>query len=71
MARAFQVIGVIGFIAICICAFTIPSNPNKIIPAMTVFSFDKPLWFCIIFGGGFLWLLTLLGIYDKLVGLND
>lgn len=54
----------IGFIAIVISAFTIPSNPYEIIPALTVMSFDKPLWVCIVFGGGFLYLLSLYSIYD-------
>lgn len=71
MKNIFCLIGVLGFIAICISAFTIPNDPYEIIPALSVASFDKPLWVCIIFGGGFLWLLLLLGIYDKMVGLND
>ena len=73
MKLTFQVVGLVGFIIICIiciCSFVIPSNPYEIIPAMTVMSFDKPLWFCIMFGGGFTYLLVLLGIYDKVVGLD-
>lgn len=39
----FQILGILGFIAIVISAFTILSNPYEIIPALTVMSFDKPL----------------------------
>ena len=66
----FQLLGIIGFIIICILAFTIPSDPYKIIPALTIMSFDKPLWFCIIFGGGILYLLILYGIYDYIINKN-
>ena len=64
--RLFQVLAVIGFITICVLAFTLPPNPNKVIPALSVMSFDKPLWLCIIIGGGFIYLITLYSIYDKL-----
>ena len=70
MKLAFQIVGVLGFIIICICAFVIPNDPYEIIPVMTIMGFDKPLWFAIIFGGGFMYLLILLGIYDKVVGLD-
>lgn len=70
MKLIFQIIGVIGFIIICICAFTIPNNPYEIIPALTPMSFDKPLWFAIIFGGGFLYLLIIMALYDKFVGFD-
>ena len=66
LKRVFQILGIIGFIVICILAFVIPSNPNQIIPALTVMSFDKPLWLCIIIGGGFIYLITLYSIYNKL-----
>lgn len=66
LKRIFQLLGIIGFIVICILAFVIPSNPNEIIPAMTVMSFDKPLWLCIIVGGGFIYLITLYSIYNKI-----
>ena len=48
MKLAFQIVGVLGFIIIFICAFVIPNNPYEIIPAMTIMGFDKPLWFAII-----------------------
>ena len=70
MKLAFQIVGVLGFIIIFICAFVIPNDPYEIIPSMTIMGFDKPLWFAIIFGGGFMYLLILLGIYDKVVGLD-
>ncbi|MBE6144709.1 MAG: hypothetical protein E7169_03950 [Firmicutes bacterium] len=60
----FQVLAIVGVIIISILAFTLPSDPYEIIPAMSVMSFDKPLWACYMFGGSFLYLLVLLGIYD-------
>ena len=66
----FQILAIVGMIIICIMAFTIPTNPYEIIPAVSMMSFDKPLWFCIMFGGGFPYLLVLLVIYDKVVGLD-
>ncbi len=39
----FKILGFGGFIAICIMAFTIPSNPYEIIPSYTIMGFDKPL----------------------------
>ena len=62
----FQILAIVGMIIICIIAFTIPTNPYEIIPAVSMMSFDKPLWFCIIFGGGFLYLMILWSIYDSL-----
>ena len=62
----FQILAIIGMIIICIMAFTIPTNPYEIIPAVSMMSFDKPLWFCIIFGGCFLYLMILWSIYDSL-----
>lgn len=62
----FYVLGVIGVIIISILAFVLPSDPYMIIPAMSVMSFDKPLWFAIIFSGTFVYLFILYGIYDYL-----
>lgn len=62
----FQILAIVGMIIICIMAFTIPKNPYEIIPAVSMMSFDKPLWFCIIFSGGFLYLTILWSIYDSL-----
>lgn len=64
--RIFQLLGVIGIIAISVLAFVIPTNPYKTISALTMMSFDKPLWLCLIVGGGFIYLVTLYSIYDKL-----
>ena len=64
LKRIFQILGVVGFITICVLAFIVPTNPNQIIPAMTVMSFDKPLWLCIIIGGGFIYLIMLYTIYN-------
>ena len=66
MIRFFHGLAITGMLIIVFIAFTIPKNPYEIIPALTVISFDKPLWFCIIFGGGFAYLITLYGIYEKL-----
>lgn len=66
LKRIFQILGVIGFITICVLAFILPTNPNEIIPALSVMSFDKPLWLCIIIGGGFIYLISLNAIYDKI-----
>lgn len=60
----FQVLAIVGVIIISILAFTLPSDPSEIIPAMSVMSFDKPMLACYMFGGSFLYLLVLLGIYD-------
>lgn len=66
LKRVFHVLAIIGLIIISVLAFVIPSNPNQIIPALTVMSFDKPLWLCIIIGGGVIYLISLYSIYDKL-----
>lgn len=66
LKRIFQILGILGFLIICVLAFVLPSNPNEIIPALTVMSFDKPLWLCIIIGGGFIYLISLYSIYDKI-----
>ena len=52
-------------IIISILAFTIPKDPYVIIPAMSVASFDKPLWFAIIVSCGFLYLSVLWYIYEE------
>lgn len=66
LKNIFVILAIVGMILISILAFTITSNPNEIIPSMTITGFDKPLWFCIIFGCGFIYLMILLAIYDKL-----
>ena len=62
----FQSLSIVGIVAIIIMAFTIPSNPYQIIPAITIMGFDKPLWFAIIISFGFIYLSTLWSIYDKI-----
>lgn len=64
LKRIFQILGVVGFITIYVLAFIVPTNPNEITPALSVISFDKPLWLCIIIGGGFIYLIILYSIYD-------
>lgn len=68
--KIFQLLGGIGFLIICILAFTIPKNPYKTIPAISMMSFDKPLWLCIIISGGFIYLIVIYAIYDKFVNKN-
>lgn len=66
LKRLFIILAMVGMFIISIMAFTIPNDPYEIIPAMSVASFDKPLWFCIIIGYGFFYLMILWSIYDKL-----
>lgn len=66
LKKIFVILAIVGMILIGVLAFAIPSNPNEIIPTMTITGFDKPLWFCIIFGFGFIYLMILWSIYDKL-----
>ena len=66
MKKIFYMLGVVGSIVICICAFVIPSNPHEIIPAISVMGFDKPLWLAIIIVGLFLYNAILCEIYDIL-----
>lgn len=67
LKKIFQVLGIVGFLIICILAFIIPENPYKIIPAISMMSFDKPLWLCIILVGGFFYLITIYAIYEKII----
>ncbi len=60
----FKLLAVVGVISIGVLSLIIPEDPFKIIPALTVMSYDKPLWFCIMMGGSSLYLLALLSIYD-------
>ena len=62
----FYVLGVIGVVIISILTFVLPSDPYMIIPAMSVMSFDKPLWFAIIVSCSFVYICVLYGIYDYL-----
>ena len=61
----FQIFAIVGMIAISILAFTIPTDPYEIIPAISVMGFDKPLWLAIIISCGVIYLLTLWYIYDE------
>ena len=62
----FYVLGVIGVVIISILACVLPSDPYMIVPAMSVMSFDKPLWFAIIVSGFFIYLCLLYELYDYL-----
>lgn len=68
MKRLFIILSFIGIIVIGILSFVLPTNPYEIIPAMTVISFDKPLWLCILVGGGFIYLVIIWTIYDMITG---
>jgi len=63
----FLILWVLGMGLICELAFLIPTNPYEIIPSYSVMGFDKPLWFCIIFVGGFLYSMLLYYLYDRFV----
>ncbi len=60
----FIALAIIGIIDLSLFSFIVPKDPFKVIPAITVMSFDKPLWFCIMIGGSFLYLLILYSIFD-------
>lgn len=63
----FQILAIVGFIIICICAFVIPNNPNEMIYSISKITFDKmPLWLAIILVGSFIYEITLFAIYDKI-----
>jgi hypothetical protein len=66
MRNIFYILSAVGSVIICILAFILPSNPNEIIPAISVMGFDKPLWLAIIITGLFFYNALLYGVYDKL-----
>ena len=61
LENIFKILGIIGFIAICVMAFTIPSNPFETIKGVNYY---YPIFLCIIMGGGILYLLILYGVYS-------
>ena len=67
LKRRFQILAILGIIIISIVAFILPQNPYEIIPTLTIMSFDKPLWLCIIIGIGVPYLSILLFIYEKII----
>ena len=64
MRKKFYLIGIIGVVLISILSFIIPKNPYETIPAITIFSFDKPLWLCLLISGNFIFLSILYGLYE-------
>ncbi len=62
----FRLLAIVGVVFISVLSFVVPKDPFEIIPAMTVMSFDKPLWLCIMVGGSFVYLIILYSIYDYL-----
>ena len=71
MKVLFKIIGMLGFVIICICAFAIPDNPYEMIPSYSLWGFDKPLSSCIIFGGGFTYGMLCLYIYNRKYNLKE
>lgn len=63
--RIFQILAIVGVIIICILAFIIPKDPFKIMPALSMMSFDKPVWLNIIIDGCGVYLITLGCIYER------
>lgn len=61
LEKIFKILGVIGFVVICILSFIIPSNPLDIV--VKGVNYDYPLFLCIIMWGGLLYLIVLYGIY--------
>lgn len=64
--KVFWFLFLVGFIIICVLAFTIPTDPFEMIPSVSALSFDKPLWFAIILVGTFFYTLILSYIFDKI-----
>ena len=60
----FKVMAILGYIIIILLAFTIPKDPNTIIPSYTYMTCDKPLWLCIIMVGWFFYSIFLSELYD-------
>jgi len=50
MKKLFIFTGLNGFLLICILAFKIPKDPYMTIHALTVYTFDRPMWFNFIVG---------------------
>lgn len=71
MKTIFQCLSVVGLIVIIFLTFLTTSDPFLVIPALSIFSFDKPIWFCIILSSGFIYLLLLWFLYDKLKKKNS
>ena len=70
MKVAFIILGIIGVIVISALGFIIPEKPFEIIPAITPMSFDKPIWACYMFGGGFIYIILLIACYDTICAKN-
>lgn len=67
MARnIFIILAWLGVIFISVLSFAIPNHPYETVPALTIFSFDKPLWLCFLIGDSFVYLVVLYSIYDEI-----
>ena len=62
----FVLLGIIGMLIISFLAFQIPKNPFEIVPGMTLISFGKPLWLCILIIGIAIYLFVIYSIYKKI-----
>jgi hypothetical protein len=62
----FIILGIIGVILISIAGFVIPEDPYEMVPALTVMTFDKPVWVCYMFGGGTLYIALLYACYNAI-----
>ena len=64
LKKVFIILAILGIIIISILSFVLPKDPFMIVPALSIVSFDKPLWLCYIIGISFVYLLILYSIYD-------
>ena len=62
----FIILGIIGVFVISILSIILPTNPFEIIPSLTIFSVEKPLFISLIIAGSFIYLSILYFIYDKI-----
>ena len=67
MKVLFVALGIIGVAIISILSFVIPSNPDEIIPSLTMMHGGMPLWLMLIISFSFIYLLILWAIYDKFI----
>lgn len=64
MKKDFIYLSIIGALIITILCFFLPNNPYEIIPAISTYSFDKPLWFCLVILYNTCYLSILWSCYD-------
>jgi len=64
--KLFNVIAILGLLVIGILSFVVPDNPWIIIPSLSAFLFDKPLWLGLIVNFSFFYIMFLMMLYDIL-----